>query len=72
MKTISDSDSGTGESGRAEKAFAHAFPDKASETVLVQSRTLHVSDPGFRRGVRDVSARLTRTGVVREVRSGSG
>src|SRR4051794_7476022 len=72
MKTISDSNDGNGESGRAEKAVAHAFPEKASETVLVQSRTLSVSDPAFQQGVRDVSVRLRHTGAAREVHTGAG
>src|SRR4051795_3660662 len=50
-KTISDSNDGNGESGRAEKTLAHAFPQEASETVLVQSRALQASDPAFQQGV---------------------
>src|SRR3954469_1293382 len=71
MKTISDSDNGNGESGRAEKAYAHAFPENASETVLVQSRASKVSDPAFQRTIRDVSGRLKGNGVVQDVRSGA-
>ena len=37
-KTLSDSDNGTGESGRADDAISAHFPDKGSESVLVQSR----------------------------------
>ena len=48
MKNIADSDNGNGESGRAEKTAAHAFPQDASESVLVQSRALKVSTPRFR------------------------
>src|SRR3954465_5465672 len=72
MKTISDSNAGNGESGRADKAYAHAFPENASETVLVQNRALKVSDPAFQRTIRDVSGRLRGTGVVQDVRSGAG
>ena len=36
-KTLSNDQSGVGESGRAQQTFAKAFPDSASETVLVQS-----------------------------------
>ncbi len=63
-KTISDSNNGNGESGRAEKAAARAFPENASETVIVQSRTLTATDPGFRAAVSDVKSRLARTGVA--------
>src|ERR1700710_2570849 len=69
-KTISDSNNGNGESGRAEKAVARAFPENASETVLVQSRALKATDPAFRVAVRDVESRLHRTGVATNVTSG--
>ncbi len=71
-KTISDSNNGNGESGRAEKAAARAFPENASETVIVQSRTLTASDPSFRTAVSDVKSRVSQTGVARHVKSGPG
>ncbi|MEA2467098.1 MAG: hypothetical protein QOJ57_1224 [Thermoleophilaceae bacterium] len=71
-KTIADSDNGNGESGRAERAAARAFPDSASETVLVQSATLDVSAPRFQAAIRDVESRLAATNVVRNVTHGSG
>src|SRR3954469_13710586 len=58
MKTISDSNDGNGESGRADKAYAHAFTENASEAVLVQNRSLPVPDPHFQRTIRDVSGWL--------------
>jgi RND superfamily putative drug exporter len=67
MKTISDSDNGNGESGRAEKTAARAFPQDASESVLVQSRTLKASSPQFRAVLGDVKKRLVATGVARRV-----
>jgi uncharacterized membrane protein YdfJ with MMPL/SSD domain len=71
-KTISDADSGTGESGRADKALARAFPEDTSETVLVQNAKLKVSAPAFQAAIHDVEAKLSKTGVVRNVTSGSG
>jgi uncharacterized membrane protein YdfJ with MMPL/SSD domain len=68
-KTISDSDNGNGESGKAEKAYAHAFPQKASETVIVQNRSRTISDPAFRATVRDVERRLAATGAASKLES---
>src|SRR3954451_12620232 len=65
MKNIADSDGGSGESGRAEKTAASAFPKDASESVLVQSRTLKPSSPQFKSALGDVKKRLAATGVAR-------
>ena len=72
MKTIADADNGNGESGKAEKAAARAFPQDASETVLVHSGTLEASAPAFQRVLNDVKARIMATGVGRNVETGSG
>src|SRR3954453_3978273 len=59
--TLSDDDSGNGESRVADKAITAAdFPDKADEQVLVQSRDgkLTVKDPKFKTAVSDVVAQL--------------
>jgi RND superfamily putative drug exporter len=69
MKNIAGSDNGNGESGRAEKTAAHAFPQDASESVLVQSRTLKASSPHFQAALGDVKERLKASGVAREVRA---
>jgi len=37
-KTLSDDDGGIGESGRADQAVSAHFPDKDSESVLIQSQ----------------------------------
>src|SRR5262245_59255279 len=72
-KTLGDSDVGTGESGRADKAISHHFPDKGSESVLVQSRDgARTNDPQFRAVVADVVGRLERTKNVRSVSSPYG
>jgi uncharacterized membrane protein YdfJ with MMPL/SSD domain len=67
-KTLSDADFGIGESGRADKAISDHFPDKGSESVLVQSRDGgRTNDPQFRAVVDDVVGRLERTKNVRNV-----
>jgi uncharacterized membrane protein YdfJ with MMPL/SSD domain len=67
-KTLSDSDNGTGESGRADDAISAHFPDKGSESVLVQSRGgTRTDDPEFRAVANEVVARLERTRNVQNV-----
>jgi RND superfamily putative drug exporter len=69
-KTISDDDSGVGESGRADKAVSAHFPDKDSESVLVQSQKGATNrSPEFREVVQTVVARLQGTEHVRNVKS---
>ena len=69
-KTLEDSDNGSGESGRADKAVAAHFPDKTSESVLVQSQNGAGSrDPEFREVVNSVTARLDETRHVQNVQS---
>src|SRR4051794_33068929 len=67
MKNIADSDGGNGESGRAEKTAARAFPQDASESVLAQSSTLKPSSPQFKAAIGDVKKRLAATGVGRDI-----
>jgi uncharacterized membrane protein YdfJ with MMPL/SSD domain len=62
-------DSGTGESGRADKVLNGAFSKDASETVLVQSRQLTADDPRFREAVRDAMAAVSDKPGVRNVES---
>src|SRR4051794_9298861 len=69
MKTISDSDNGNGESGRGDKIAAKAFPQDASESVLVQSKTLKASSPQFHTALGDLKKRLDATGVAHDVRA---
>src|SRR5215216_2870009 len=69
-KTLSDDDSGVGESARAEKVANKHFPDKESESVLVQSEDGATNrDPEFRRTVQSVVAGLEGTKYVRNVKS---
>jgi len=62
-------DSGTRESGRADKVLNDAFSKDASETVLVQSRQLTADDPRFRQAVRDAMAAVSDKPGVRNVES---
>jgi uncharacterized membrane protein YdfJ with MMPL/SSD domain len=59
LRELTDSESSAGETARAEKMIEQArFRSRASETVLVQSGTVTVHDPRFRRVVTAVVARL--------------
>ncbi|HEX6459688.1 MAG TPA: MMPL family transporter [Thermoleophilaceae bacterium] len=68
-KKLTDAQSGTGSSGRADKLLDREFKRPASEQVLVQSRTVTVHDPGFRAGVNDVVTRFSHDPNVKNVRS---
>jgi uncharacterized membrane protein YdfJ with MMPL/SSD domain len=65
-QSTSDND-GPGESGRAERILADAFPDHAQESVLVSSRRLSASDPAFRAAVGDVVRRMQSSRQVASV-----
>ncbi len=67
--TLENQESGVGESGKASKAEFDAFPKKAEESVLVQSRELKADDPRFVAAVEDVVDRLNETKGVTEVNS---
>ena len=67
MTTIESTDSGVGESGRADKIIDRAFDldeDGLGEIVVVQSDTLTADSPEFRRTVNEV---LTTVGSFDEV-----
>ncbi len=66
-KTLSDDQSGVGESGRADQTLAKAFPESASETVLVESAHAKAGEPAFHGAVDGVERRLSRLGFVRDV-----
>ncbi len=68
-RPVSDRDSGTGESGRAERLFYDAFPQQSGETVFVQSPKLTARDPAFRAAVDDVVTRMGRLPEVARVDS---
>jgi uncharacterized membrane protein YdfJ with MMPL/SSD domain len=56
-----------GESGKAGEVLNDAFPKKAGESVLIQSKTLKASDSQFKAAARDVSERLEDTKGVTDV-----
>ena len=69
-KTLSDADYGIGESGRADKAVSNHFPEKESESVLIQSQSgVTNRDPEFRQVVATVVDRLEGTKNVRNLQS---
>jgi uncharacterized membrane protein YdfJ with MMPL/SSD domain len=59
-----------GEVGKAAQVTNDAFPDKAGEQVLVQSKTLKASDSQFKAAVSDVSQRLHRVEGVIDIKPG--
>jgi uncharacterized membrane protein YdfJ with MMPL/SSD domain len=72
-KTLGDADAQVGEAGRAARIYAAAGLDHGDpESVLLQSRTLRVSDPKFVAAVRAVERTLARRVGVGEVRSPYG
>jgi len=69
-KTLSDSDYGIGESGRADKVVANHFPEKESESVLIQSQDgARNGEAQFREVVGSVVARLEDSKNVQNVQS---
>jgi uncharacterized membrane protein YdfJ with MMPL/SSD domain len=69
-KSLSDADSMTGESAKAQRILDRAgFDQPDSELVLVQSRASTATDSAFRTAVADVLAGVRSTGYVENVRS---
>ena len=68
-KQLGDNDTLPGESGRAARILDAGFEQPASETVLVQSRTLTADSPAFRAAVADVERRVSAVDVVANVQS---
>ena len=70
LKKQTDADSATGGAARAERILEQAgFQTPASESVLVQSRTLTTASPSFRAAVQEVVATLHAQPAAYEVRS---
>src|SRR4051812_30937599 len=57
-KTLEHTQTGVGESGRADQAVADAAPEHAQEMVLIQSTRARAGDPEFRAVAVDVQRRL--------------
>jgi uncharacterized membrane protein YdfJ with MMPL/SSD domain len=69
-KTLSDEEYGIGESGRADKAVSAHFPDKDSESVLIQSQNgAKNTSPEFRQVVQSVVTSLEGKKQLRNVQS---
>jgi RND superfamily putative drug exporter len=68
--SIDPNAAGPRESGRMDRILEAGFERPASESVLVQSRTLEATDPAFRAAVDDVAARLSQLDAVQNVRRG--
>jgi RND superfamily putative drug exporter len=66
---LGQSDAGTGSSGKAASAVNRAFPQQATEQVLIQSSTLTAGQPAFRAAVGDVVNRAQHTEWVANVLS---
>ncbi len=72
-KTLDDvDDNGIGESGRADTAVSQNFPDKVSESVMVQNKKASTDDPRFKAVVADVESSLRGTRGVKNVTSPYG
>ena len=67
--TLEDEEQGVGESQRADKALAEAFPQESSgESVLVQSTNgIRTGDPEFRAAVDDAITTISREEGVQEI-----
>ena len=70
MKSIDQNAPGPGESGRMQKILDDGFKQPAGESVLIQSRSRRVGDPGFTAAIRDVVARVSKVAAVQHVRKG--
>ncbi len=68
-KTLEADESGVKDSGRADRTVFKAFPKKAEESVLIQSKELKAGDPAFKAAVNDVVDRLAKTPHVKDVES---
>ena len=57
-KTLEHTQTGVGESGRADQTVADAAPEHAQEMVLIQSTGSTAADPAFRAVAVDVQRKL--------------
>ncbi len=65
--TLTNEQSGVGESGQADRIVADAYPKHVDELVLVQSKSLKSDAPEFRAAVADVRSRLNEVGGITEI-----
>ncbi len=71
-KTLTQEQSGVGDSGRADRIVKDSYPDRIDEAVLIQSKTLKTDDPQYRAVVSDVTKRLQETKGVHSITSPYG
>ena len=71
-KTLTQEQSGVGESGQAAQIVKDSYPDRIDESVLIQSKTLKTGDPQYRAVVSDVTKRLRETEGVHSITSPYG
>jgi uncharacterized membrane protein YdfJ with MMPL/SSD domain len=69
---LGQSDVGTGSSAKAAAAVNRAFPQQATEQVLIQSSKMSAGQPAFRAAVDDVVNRVEGTRWVSNVQSPYG
>ncbi len=67
-RSLGNDSAGVGESGRADRAIAAAFPQSAVESVLVQARAGEADRAQLLAAAADVEARLARLPFVRRLR----
>ena len=65
--TLTQQQSGVGDSGRAAKIVDGAYPKAIHEAVLIQSTSLKTDAPQFRAAVADVTKRLQSTAGVTKI-----
>ena len=69
-RMLKDADTAAGGSRTAEQILQKAgFPDRAGESVLIQSKTQNLGDPAFRATVADVTRTVSGLAQVQRVRS---
>jgi RND superfamily putative drug exporter len=70
VNKLLDSNAGDGESGRAQRILGSGdFKQPATESVLIQNRTLFPKDPAFQATINDAIARLQKVPEVTNIRS---
>ncbi len=67
QKNLENGEGMPGESGKASQLLKDAYPDKAGEQVLIQSKSLKATDSQFKAAVADVTERLEGTKGVGKI-----
>jgi uncharacterized membrane protein YdfJ with MMPL/SSD domain len=72
VTSLSSADTDSGQAQKADKILERDFTSRAAESVLVQSKTQTIANPGFRAAVADVVHTLSGLSSVQNVRSPLG